>query len=88
MKRAALKMTVAPAVPSRFLSMTDFGPAQLSACLARAAELKAARAAHRRHEQPLDGQHIALLFEKPSLRTKSTFQIAIRELGGQTIEPS
>jgi ornithine carbamoyltransferase len=81
-------MAVAPAAPSRFLSMTDFGPAQLTACLARAAELKAARAARRRHEQPLEGQHIALLFEKPSLRTKSTFQIAIRELGGQTIEPS
>jgi ornithine carbamoyltransferase len=88
MKRAALKMAVAPSAPTRFLSVIDFGPAQLSACLARAAELKAARAAGRRHEQPLEGQHIALLFEKPSLRTKSTFQIAIRELGGQTIEPS
>jgi ornithine carbamoyltransferase len=88
MKRAALKMTVAPAAPGRFLSITDFGPAQLSALLARAAELKAARVARRRHEQPLEGQHIALLFEKPSLRTKSTFQIAVRELGGQTIEPS
>jgi len=88
MKRAALKMAVAPAAPRRFLSVMDFSPAQLSACLARAAELKAARAARRRHEQPLEGQHVALLFEKPSLRTKSTFQIAIRELGGQTIEPS
>jgi ornithine carbamoyltransferase len=81
-------MTVAPTVPSRFLSVTDFGPAQLSACLGRAAALKAARAARRGHERPLEGQHFALLFEKPSLRTKSTFQIAIRELGGETIEPS
>jgi ornithine carbamoyltransferase len=88
MKRVALKMTVAPAVPRRFLSVTDFGPAQLADCLDRASELKAARAARRRHERPLEGQHIALLFEKPSLRTKSTFQIAIRELGGETIEPS
>ncbi len=30
---------------------------------------------------------MALLFEKPSLRTRSTFQIAVRELGGHTIEP-
>jgi ornithine carbamoyltransferase len=30
---------------------------------------------------------VALLFEKPSLRTRSTFQIAVRELGGDTIEP-
>ena len=33
------------------------------------------------------GRHIALLFEKPSLRTRSTFQIAVRELGGDVIEP-
>jgi len=87
MKRSALKMAVGPAAPTRFLSILDFGPAQLSACLARAAELKAARAMHRRHEQPLEGLHVALLFEKPSLRTRSTFQIAVRELGGHTIEP-
>ena len=87
MKRAALKMAVGPAAPTRFLSILDFGPAQLSACLARAAELKAARAALRGHEQPLEGLHVALLFEKPSLRTRSTFQIAVRELGGHTIEP-
>ena len=52
-----------------------------------AAELKAARAAGIPHEQPLAGKHIALLFEKPSLRTRSTFQIAVRELGGNLIEP-
>ena len=33
------------------------------------------------------GRHIALLFEKPSLRTRSTFTIAVRELGGDVIEP-
>ena len=30
---------------------------------------------------------MALLFEKPSLRTRSTFMIAVRELGGDIIEP-
>jgi ornithine carbamoyltransferase len=87
MKRAALKMAVATTAPTRFLSMLDFGPQELDACLARAAGLKAARAAGRPHEQPLEGLHVALLFEKPSLRTRSTFQIAVRELGGHTIEP-
>ena len=33
----------------------------------------------------LAGLHVALLFEKPSLRTRSTFEIAIRELGGDTL---
>ena len=40
-----------------------------------------------RRRSPLDGRHVALLFEKPSLRTRATFEIAIRELGGEVIEP-
>ena len=35
----------------------------------------------------LGGAHVALLFEKPSLRTISTFEIAVRELGGDVITP-
>ena len=87
MKSVARKMAVVASTPARFLSMLDFTPADLSACLARAADLKAARTSGRRHERPLDGRHVALLFEKPSLRTRATFQIAVRELGGYTIEP-
>src|SRR5947209_19663561 len=45
------------------------------------------RAAGRVAERPLAGKHVALLFEKPSLRTRSTFTIAVRELGGDVIEP-
>jgi hypothetical protein len=73
--------------PTRFLSVTDFDHATLVACLELAAALKAARAARRPHARPLAGRHVALLFEKPSLRTRSTFQIAVRELGGDVIEP-
>ena len=71
----------------RFLSILDFDRERLTACLDLAAELKAARASGIRHERPLSGRHVALLFEKPSLRTRSTFQIAVRELGGDVIEP-
>jgi ornithine carbamoyltransferase len=71
----------------RFLSILDFERGELTACLQLAARLKAARAADVRHERPLEGRHVALLFEKPSLRTRSTFQIAVRELGGDVIEP-
>ena len=52
----------------------------------RRAEARARGAAASR-PQPLAGQHVALLFEKPSLRTRSTFTIAVRELGGEVIEP-
>ena len=80
-------VTTVTATPKRFLSVLDFDHATLEACLDLAAELKTARACGLPHAQPLDGKHFALLFEKPSLRTRSTFQIAIRELGGDVIEP-
>ena len=84
---SAVPRKVGIVTPLRFLSILDFGPAELEACLALAAEMKRARGAGVRQVRPLDGRHIALLFEKPSLRTRSTFQIAVRELGGDVIEP-
>src|SRR5688500_4912196 len=84
---SAAQRKVGVVTPSRFLSVADFGPSQLDACLRLAAELKSARAAGAPHIRPLEGRHIALLFEKPSLRTRATFQIAVRELGGDVIEP-
>jgi ornithine carbamoyltransferase len=73
--------------PSQFLSVLDLTPAELESCLALAASLKTARRGHRPHAMPLAGRHIALLFDKPSLRTRSTAVIAVRELGGDVIEP-
>jgi ornithine carbamoyltransferase len=73
--------------PARFLSVLDFDAAHVEACLELAAAMKTARAARRGHARPLEGLHVALLFEKPSLRTRSTFMIAVRELGGDVIEP-
>ena len=78
---------IAMVAPRRFLSIVDFGSSALQRCLELAGELKSARAAGVRHIRPLEGRHIALIFEKPSLRTRSTFQIAVRELGGDVIEP-
>jgi ornithine carbamoyltransferase len=74
--------------PTQFLSVLDLAPAELETCLGLAAAMKAARAAGHQHAAPLAGRHIALLFDKPSLRTRSTFMIAVRELGGDVIEPA
>jgi ornithine carbamoyltransferase len=72
---------------TRFLSILDLDQVALEACLQLAGRLKAARATRTPHMRPLEGEHVALLFEKPSLRTRCTFQIAVRELGGDVVEP-
>jgi ornithine carbamoyltransferase len=70
-----------------FLSVLDFDAADLERCLTLAACLKADRS--RGLQAPtataLNGRHVAMLFEKPSLRTSSTFEIAVRELGGHVV---
>jgi ornithine carbamoyltransferase len=84
----ALKPTLPPApMKARsFISLGDFTPEAIDRCLALAAELKAARTAGRRGDYaPLANRHVALLFDKPSLRTRVTFEVAVRELGGSPI---
>ena len=73
-----------------FLSVRDFDPADLEHGLSLAAALKKDRSAgtESRTAAALEGTTVALLFEKPSLRTRSTFEIAIRELGGDFIGPT
>jgi len=72
-----------------FVSVLDFEPAELEVCLATAARVKHERSLGKTAPtaNALGGAHVALLFEKPSLRTISTFEIAIRELGGDVITP-
>jgi ornithine carbamoyltransferase len=83
-----MSVQITPWQPSQFLSVLDLTPAELESCLSLAGSLKAARHAQRAHATPLAGRHIALLFDKPSLRTRSTFVIAVRELGGDVLEPT
>ena len=80
-------MTQAISMRKDFLSVLDFEPADLERCLEVAAQLKADRALGRQAPTSdlLNGRHVALLFDKPSLRTRTTFEIAIRELGGHLI---
>jgi ornithine carbamoyltransferase len=70
-----------------FLSILDLSTEELVRLVDLGAQLKAAR--HLGSDAPtaaaLKGAHVALLFEKPSLRTRSTLEIAIRELGGETL---
>ena len=71
-----------------FLSVLDFSSRDLIRLIDLAAQMKAER--HLADQAPtahvLRGCHVAMLFEKPSLRTRSTFEIAVRELGGHTLQ--
>jgi ornithine carbamoyltransferase len=64
---------------THFLRDDDLTPAQQAEVLSLAATMKADRFARR----PLEGPRaVAVLFDKPSLRTRVSFQVAIAELGG------
>ena len=83
-------MDIAPppvAYSKDFLSILDLGSAELDRLLMLAAQMKADRrlGGQAPTASALSGSHVALLFEKPSLRTRSTFEIAVRELGGNTL---
>ena len=75
----------APFVSARaYLSVLDLTPDALETCLALAARLKRERrmGADAPTRRALAGHSLALLFDKPSLRTRTGFEIAMQELGG------
>jgi len=71
-----------------FLSILDLGTSDLDRLMALALEMKADRrlGLAAPTSTALQGLHVALLFEKPSLRTRSTFEVAIRELGAHPLD--
>lgn len=72
-----------------FLDIHKTDPADLQHMLDQAAAMKAARAGLPKGtpdaEQPLAGQLVALVFEKPSTRTRVSFDVGVRQMGGQTL---
>ena len=71
-----------------FLSILDFTHEELAQAIELAMRLKRERSMGLRAptSHALDGRHVGLLFEKPSLRTRVTFTIGVRELGGDMVE--
>jgi len=62
------------------LSITDLSPEEIRKVLGRAKELKSGT-----ESTSLAGKSVAMLFEKPSLRTRVSFDVAVRQLGGHAI---
>lgn len=71
-----------------FLSILDLNDAAFERCLDLSAQLKTDRRNGQADRGPgiLAGRHVGLLFEKPSLRTRVTFTIGVRELGGHVVD--
>ena len=69
-----------------FLSVADLSVAEVLRLFDTAAALKAEYRATRRHQaEPLRGRTIALLFQRPSLRTRVTFEAGMSQLGGHAV---
>lgn len=66
-----------------FLSIESLDKARIRALLSATAEMKRSRG--RQTSKPLAGQTWALIFSKPSTRTRVSFEVGIRELGGECI---
>jgi ornithine carbamoyltransferase len=68
-----------------FLDLTDFEGDELRAILDLGRKLKRERNGVRRGEGPLAGKVLAMVFEQPSTRTRISFDVGMRELGGETL---
>ena len=74
-------MTSVAAGVRHFLSLADLTPAEMTALLDDATALKRDPVPV---GAPLRGRALALIFEKPSLRTRLSFDVAMRDLGGHS----
>ncbi len=68
-------------MPGHFLSIDDWTPETLLKTLQRAADLRAGAD----FGTPLTGKNIALIFHKRSTRTRVSFEVGIRQLGGDSV---
>ena len=69
-----------PEPPRHFLDIDHFDTAELRVMLDTGFAYK-----HGRRDRPLAGKTLAMIFEKPSTRTRVSFEVAMRQLGGDTI---
>src|SRR5260370_4483222 len=69
-----------PGRPRHFLDIDQFDSVELRAILDTGFAYKSGR-----RDRPLADKTLAMIFEKPSTRTRVSFEVAVRQLGGETI---
>ena len=69
-----------------FLDLSDFSGAEIRHLLNIGLELKGKRRrGEKAKDRPLEGKVLAMVFDKPSTRTRVSFDVGMRELGGETL---
>ena len=72
--------------PRHFLDISQFDTAELRSILDLASQIKGERVRGQRQvKRPLEGRTLAMIFERPSTRTRVSFDVGMRELGGETL---
>ena len=68
-----------------FLDLSELPTKELRNMLALSVAMKAKLKAHAKAARPLEGKTLAMIFEKPSTRTRVSFDVGMRQLGGESI---
>ncbi|OGP92283.1 MAG: ornithine carbamoyltransferase [Deltaproteobacteria bacterium RBG_16_54_18] len=68
-----------------FISIYDLTPAEIETILHKAAEIKGMHPAAGGTYRPLEGKALAMVFEKPSTRTRVSFEVGMYQLGGHAL---
>jgi ornithine carbamoyltransferase len=71
--------------PRHFLDLFDVPTGELRAILDASLAMKKKRKAGEIAAKPLDGKTLAMIFDKPSTRTRVSFDVGMRQLGGEAI---
>src|SRR5271165_7526950 len=79
MTASSASLAIPASIAKDLLTGAEWGPADTRELLQRTAEIKARPS---RYANTLRGKHIALIFEKPSLRTRVTFEVGTQSMGG------
>ncbi|WP_315726493.1 MULTISPECIES: ornithine carbamoyltransferase [unclassified Bradyrhizobium] len=71
--------------PRHFLDLTEMPVEELRNMLALSSRMKQTLKANEPAKKPLEGKVLAMIFDKPSTRTRVSFDVGMRQLGGEAI---